>query len=167
MKSIDIRGSVPKPGQYYFILHYYHPDSPNVNVDALIQNGHLYSGETNLEHCPNVAGCRVVLKQRDSDLNSTAFTIQKNFLATFSIPKDENVYLDYLLLVPAENFEEHSLNSEQVSNSKNIMTECIKNNYYIDPNDTTGMTLINYLKKILFKIKIFQISVDHLYFQQL
>ncbi|KPM02403.1 paramyosin-like protein 1, partial [Sarcoptes scabiei] len=94
MPSIDIRGSVPKPGPYHFVLNYYQPKNPKFNVDALIQNGHLFSGVAQLQHCPNTVGCRVALQQRDSESNSTAFNIQNNFLLTLKIPKTENIFVD-------------------------------------------------------------------------
>ncbi|XP_027200224.2 laminin subunit alpha [Dermatophagoides pteronyssinus] len=144
MQSIDIRGTVTKPGPYYFILNYYQPNNPKFDIDALIQNGHLYSGVATLQHCPNTVGCRVPLKQKDSmEWNSTAFSIQKNFQITLKIPTNENspnisdVYLDYLLVIPAENFDEQLIESVPVDGHKNIMAECIKNNYFIDPKNTT------------------------------
>ncbi|OTF81891.1 hypothetical protein BLA29_006928, partial [Euroglyphus maynei] len=143
LQLIDIRGTVPKPGPYYFMLNYYQPKNPKFNIDALIQNGHLYSGVATLEHCPNNVGCRVALKQKDSEWNSTAFTIQKNFQITLKIPTNENspnvsdAYLDYIMVIPAENFDEQSLMSGPSDGHKNIMVECIKNNYFIDTKNTT------------------------------
>lgn len=135
--SIDIRGVVPEPGQYSFIAHYYQPDNPNFELEALIQDSHVYSGVAPIEHCPNTAGCRTVLKQKDN--NSTFFFIEKNFMINLKTPPNADLALDYVLVVPGNSYDPNML-TQTSKDSKNKLAECFQNvHLQADPNEVDGM----------------------------
>ena len=136
--SIDIRGSVPEPGSYAFILHYSQPKNPSFELEALIQDGQFYSGIAPVKYCPNIVGCRVAIRQRESEGNSNLFFIQKNFMITLKTPGNMEAAIDYLLVVPAYAFDPSLLETDTKDHSKNILAECIQSNFYIDPNTTSG-----------------------------
>lgn len=135
-QTIDIRGFVTEPGLYRFVLHYYQPNSPSFEVETLIQNGHFYSGIAKVEHCPNVAGCRVVLKQRDN--NSTFFFIQKNFMITLRPTPASELNLDYILVIPGNDFNEQMLSLAPTDGSKSFLSDCLQSNYYMEPDNMSG-----------------------------
>ena len=131
-----MRGVVTEPGSYSFILHYYQPNKPSFEAEALIQDGQFYSGTAKIEHCPNVAGCRVALHHRDS--NSSFFDIQKNFLITLRTPQNSEVYFDYLLVVPSFSYKDQLLSLASTDVGTNLMSDCLQNNFYIESESANG-----------------------------
>lgn len=137
-QTVDIRGQVPEEGSYSFVLHYYQPNSSSFRAEILIQNGQFYSGVADIEHCPNIAGCRVVLRQRDTE--SLYFYIQKNFMITLRPSKGHDLYLDYIMVVPGSDYKPQILASDN-ENLNAFMTKCNANSmnyFYIDPELTNG-----------------------------
>lgn len=135
-EAIDLRGTVSEPGSYSFVLHYYQPKKPSFEAEALIQDGQFYSGTATIDHCPNIAGCRVALHHRES--NSSFFGIQKNFMITLRIPQDSEVYLDYLLIIPGNSYREQLLTLGSTDVGTNLMVDCLQSNYNIEPERANG-----------------------------
>lgn len=130
---------MPEPGSYSIVLHYYQPRNASFETEALIQDGHFYSGTAVVDHCPNIAGCRVSLRQRDT--NSSFFFIQKNFMITLRTPSDSEMFLDYVLVIPGNSFKEQQLSLISTDVATNLMGSCIQDNYYIDPDSANGKLL--------------------------
>lgn len=162
---IDIRGSVPEPGLYSFILHYYQPNSSQFEIKAEVQDSQVYSGIASIEHCPNIAGCRTVLKH--SDTNSTFFFLQNNFIAKLKLLQSSKFFLDYVLIVPGNSFNTNLLTQTSKDTSNRLLADCLENNFFIDPDTAEGIAfnqVINLVNRDYFvdycKSMIFSITVN-------
>jgi len=136
-QAFDLRGSVTEPGEYTIVLHYYQPQNAGFEAEALIQDGHFYSGTAAVQHCPNIAGCRVVLRQRET--NSSFFFIQKSFTITLRPPSGSKMLLDYALVIPGNSFKEQLLSLPSTDVSPNLVGDCAQSNYYVEPKQAIGM----------------------------
>ncbi|XP_030765960.1 laminin subunit alpha [Sitophilus oryzae] len=127
--TMDLRGKVPYAGYYSFVLHYYQPDHPAFNLDVIIQNGQFYEASVPIEHCPSESGCRSPVFQSD---RNNKFNLLENFLITFKQPENRNVYLDYILVIPADLYNERSLQEEDLDRTGEFISTCGSNNFNID-----------------------------------
>lgn len=98
-KSIDLRGKVPSPGPYTFVLHYYQPHFPGntflldvviithltfleFDLEVIIQNGQFYEAKVPVKHCPSQSGCRATIVQVDQN---NKFSLTENFMITLKV----------------------------------------------------------------------------------
>ncbi|KAI5729364.1 hypothetical protein M8J76_001799 [Diaphorina citri] len=142
---VDIAGTVNNPGAYVFVMHFYQPDFPEFDMDVLIQNGQFYEAQLPVKHCPARSGCRAVVQQTNGN---RMFTLEKNFVATFKEPNHKSVWLDYILLIPANEFNENIINELPYSRAKEFIDVCGKNHFYLD-NSTS-----EFCKKATFSMTI-------------
>ncbi|XP_074042767.1 laminin subunit alpha [Leptinotarsa decemlineata] len=127
--SIDLKGRVPFPGYYTFIVHYYQPQFPVFDLDVIIQNGQFYEAKVPVEHCPSESGCRSVIEQAD---NNNKFSLTENFMITLKQPDNKNVFLDYLLIVPADLYSEQNLIQEDLDRTGEFISLCGSNHFNIN-----------------------------------
>ncbi|KAI1304937.1 Laminin subunit alpha [Halotydeus destructor] len=133
----DIRGKVPRPGYYKIILHYHQLYHPVFDLDVAIQeeSGKLYSAIAPVPFCPSLSGCRTILKQREN--NFTLFDINKGFVATLRLPKDKSVYLDYVMFVGSQDFEEDEyLKLEPQPKVLEFVKDCVQNSFLIGEEES-------------------------------
>lgn len=137
-QAFEMRGNVPEKGEYSFVLHYYQPKRTGFVAEVSIHgDGDYRSSVANIDHCPNMAGCRVVLQTRDT--NSPFFTIQKNFEIKLQTPQDSELFVDYLYVIPGNQYKEQILSLPSTDVGTNLMTtDCLQNNYYIEPEKANG-----------------------------
>ena len=137
-QGFEARGTVPEKGEYSFVLHYYQPKRTGFVAETSIHgDGDYRSSFAVIDHCPNMAGCRAVLQTRDT--NSSFFTIQKNFEIKLQTPPDGELLLDYLYVIPGNQFKESVLQLASTDVGTNLMTaDCMASNYYIDPEKVNG-----------------------------
>ncbi|ERL89440.1 hypothetical protein D910_06807 [Dendroctonus ponderosae] len=127
--TIDMRGKVPDPGYYTFVLHYYQPDYPVFDLEVIIQNGKFYEAKVPVQHCPTLSGCRSLILEG----NNNKFDLLENFMITFKQqPEGKNVYLDYLLVIPADLYSEGHLEEEALDRTGEFISTCGSNNFNID-----------------------------------
>ncbi|CAG9836790.1 unnamed protein product [Diabrotica balteata] len=128
--SLDIKGKVPVPGFYTFMVHYYQPHSPAFDLGVIIQNGAFYETKVRIDHCPSQSGCRAVVTQADGN---RAFSLTENFMMTLKLQNNKDVYLDYLLVVPADLYTEQYLEkSENFDRAGEFISKCGSNHFNID-----------------------------------
>lgn len=137
--GIGIRAKVPSSGVYNLVLHYYQPDHANYDLDVLIRNGELYNAYAPIKHCPGRSGCRTVIRQRDP--NTTHLQLAEDFILTIEKPSKKNIWVDYLLAVPAEVFDPGMLVLTGHDKLEEFLKQCGQNAFFIDPDDTTGLKL--------------------------
>ncbi|XP_065337904.1 laminin subunit alpha [Cloeon dipterum] len=133
-KIIDIAGQVPQEGKYVFIVHFYQPDFPEFEVNGLVHNGQMYEAKLMVPHCPSNSGCRGVIKQIDG---SHEFSLTQNFHLTLRELPNKGMWLDYVIVVPAEHYRPNLLHEVPLDRTGVFISQCGKNNFYIDAN-TTG-----------------------------
>lgn len=131
--SIDTTGKVPRPGEYVFVVQYYQPDYPDYEIDVLVQNGKFYEGKVSVPHCPSITGCRSIVRQVDG---STTFQLIENFVLTLKENSDHNVWLDHLLVIPAELWNEKILEKLQIDQTKDFIKKCSGNHFYVNLTET-------------------------------
>ncbi|XP_035223568.1 laminin subunit alpha-like, partial [Stegodyphus dumicola] len=132
---VDLQGSVPSPGLYVVIVHYYQPDHPKFEASVMIQNGEFHDAVLPLPFCPSVSGCRTVIHAKDSD--ATAFQILENFYITIKQPSNKTVWMDYVLIIPAKQFDESVLNPLRQDQAGKFITQCGQNSFHLD-SDISG-----------------------------
>ncbi|PBC25348.1 Laminin subunit alpha [Apis cerana cerana] len=106
--TVDIHGKVLQPGDYIFIVQYYQPDYPEYELDVLVQNGKFYEAKMSVPHCPSNSGCRSI----ESDGNG--------------------IWLDYILVIPAEQYNEKILKKIQFDQTKEFIKKCGYNHFHIN-----------------------------------
>ncbi|CAG9821860.1 unnamed protein product [Phaedon cochleariae] len=127
--TIDLKGKVSVPGYYSFILHYYQPQFPVFNLDVIIQNGQFYEARVPVEYCPSESGCRAVITQIDGN---NKFSLTENFMMNLKQPGNKNVYLDYLLVVPTDFYNEKNLEEIDLDRTSEFLSMCAGNHFNID-----------------------------------
>ena len=134
---VDVKGKVSHSGLYNVIVHYYQPDYSRMDIDVTIQNGQFHTGILPVKHCPNRNGCRAVIKQRDE--NSTLFQIYEDFMLTLKQPEDKTIWIDYVLIVPAEHFDPDILSLKKQDKISDFLSQCAKNTFHINSDEASGI----------------------------
>ncbi|XP_050725715.1 laminin subunit alpha-like isoform X5 [Eriocheir sinensis] len=144
---VDITGKLKYAGRYLFIVHYYQPLYPDdelvvllthsrneeFEVDVLIQNGQFYEGSLKVPHCPSTSGCRTLIQQLDG---SYVFDILENFVLSLKEPNHKSIWLDYVLVVPEQQFMEQIMHELPVERTTEYIKYCGHNNFHIDTNSS-------------------------------
>ncbi|KAK4877517.1 hypothetical protein RN001_010023 [Aquatica leii] len=126
---IDLHGKVINPGVYAFIVHYFQPDFAQFNLDAILQNGEFYEAHLPVPHCPSLSGCRSLLTENNGN---TMFSLTENFMITLKEPNHKSVYLDYLLIVPADLYSSRILEEDTFDRTGEFISTCGSNHFSID-----------------------------------
>ncbi|CAK9798131.1 Laminin subunit alpha [Anthophora quadrimaculata] len=126
---VDIHAKVPQPGDYTFVVQYYQPDYPEYELDVLVQNGKFYEAKMSVPHCPSNSGCRSVVKQADGNIR---FQLIENFMITFKESSGNGIWLDYILVIPTEQYNEKILKKIQFDQTKEFIKKCGYNHFHIN-----------------------------------
>ncbi|XP_054012773.1 laminin subunit alpha [Hylaeus anthracinus] len=126
---VDIHAKVFQPGDYTFVVQYYQPDYPEYELDVLVQNGKFYEAKISVPHCPSNSGCRSVVRQIDGNIG---FQLIENFVITFKESTENGIWLDYMLVVPSEQYNEKILKKIQVDQTKEFIKKCGYNHFHIN-----------------------------------
>lgn len=128
---VDIHAKVSQPGDYVFVVQYYQPDYPEFELDVLVQNGKFYEAKIPVSHCPSNSGCRSIVRQIDG--GSTIFQLIENFMLTLKEPSDgRGIWLDYVLVIPADLYNEKILSKMQFDQTKEFIKRCGNNHFRIN-----------------------------------
>ncbi|VVC44657.1 Hypothetical protein CINCED_3A025090 [Cinara cedri] len=131
---VDLAGKVPGPGAYVFVVHFYQPDFPAFEMNVLIHNGQTYEAVLPVKHCPSNSGCRSVVKQANGN---TQFQLIENFLLTLKEPNHKSVWLEYVLVVPAQEYRDSIIVEQPFDYTGLFISKCGSNHFYINTS-TTG-----------------------------
>ncbi|KAB0790802.1 hypothetical protein PPYR_15312 [Photinus pyralis] len=126
---IDLHGKVNSPGVYAFIVQYFQPDFAQFNLDAILQNGEFYEAHLPVPHCPSPNGCRSLLTENNGN---TFFSLTENFMVTLKDANHKSVYLDYLLVVPADLYTARILEEDTFDRTGEFIATCGSNHFNID-----------------------------------
>ncbi|CAL7933589.1 unnamed protein product [Xylocopa violacea] len=127
--TVDIHAKVAQPGDYTFVVQYYQPDYPGYELDVLVQNGKFYEAKMSVPHCPSNSGCRSIVKQVDGNAR---FQLIENFMITFKENADNGIWLDYILVIPTEQYNEKVLKKIQFDQTKEFIKKCGYNHFHIN-----------------------------------
>ncbi|XP_075991137.1 laminin subunit alpha isoform X2 [Anticarsia gemmatalis] len=135
VEPLKIEGKVPEPNDYMFLVHYYQPDHPESKIDvALKTDTQSFDSSLPVQHCPSNFGCRALLKQADGN---NRFPVTDNFTITFNDDTGKPVWLDYVLVIAANDFVDTALTEANIIDyTREFIEKCANNHYHIFPNET-------------------------------
>ncbi|XP_064486972.1 laminin subunit alpha-like [Ornithodoros turicata] len=129
--KIEIRGTVPAPGPYVFVVHYYQPEHPSHKLDVKIEDGTSFEGELPLEHCASASGCRAVV--RDSQTQGRDFQLNGDFTLRFIQPDEKkSVWLDYVMVIPEDQFDGSIMNPLPLDKAVEFIKQCGQNSFQMN-----------------------------------
>lgn len=126
---VDVRAKVVRPGDYTFVVQYYQPDYPEYELEVLLQNGKFYEAKMSVPHCPSNSGCRGVVRQADGNIR---FQLIENLMITFKGSGEKGIWLDYVLVVPSEQYNEKILKKIQFDQTKEFIKKCGYNHFHVN-----------------------------------
>ncbi|XP_058457360.1 laminin subunit alpha [Malaya genurostris] len=130
--ALNIKTKVPHPDRYVIIVKFYQPNHPTFNIQYHIEaDRQNYDGKLPLRHCPANSGCREILKQ---DNGYIWFDLEDTFDFTLLNGATKGVWLDYILLVPADQFYEDLLHEETFDQTKEFIQKCGQDHFHIQLN---------------------------------
>ncbi|CAG9860176.1 unnamed protein product [Phyllotreta striolata] len=141
--TVDLRGKVPQPGAYAILVHYHQPHYSAFDAPVVVQNGVFYEASVRLEHCPSTSGCRAAVTLGPK---GRSYQLTENFMVTVRLPEDRDVYLEYLLVVPEDLYDERSLQPGDLDRTGEFVSTCGRNHFNIDT------TAEGFCKKAAFSI---------------
>ncbi|CAM4653046.1 unnamed protein product [Caretta caretta] len=117
-------------GRYAFVVHYYQPNHPTFPVEVLINGGRIWQGQAKAAFCPHGYGCRSVVVAENQiilDLTDNELTV------IVRVPAGQQLWLDYILVVPEDSYSSHYLLEEPLDKSYEFISSCGVNSFYINP----------------------------------
>lgn len=130
--ALNVKAKVSHPDRYVVIVKFYQPNHPTYNIQYRIESDRQnYDGKLLLRHCPANSGCREVLKQ---DNGYIWFDLEDTFDFTLLSSVTKGVWLDYILLVPADQFHEDLLQEETFDQTKEFIQKCGQDHFHIQLN---------------------------------
>lgn len=130
--TIEIKSKVQQPGRYVVLIKFYQPDHPQFNIIYRIETERQnYDGKIAVKNCPSNSGCRQLIKQ---DTGYMWFDIDENFTFTITNNQARGVWLDYVLIVPAEQFSDDLLQEELFDQTQEFIRNCGSDHFHIQLN---------------------------------
>ncbi|XP_060030064.1 laminin subunit alpha-3 [Erinaceus europaeus] len=128
--QVTLRGLIPHPGRYVFVIHFSQPAHPMFPTQVLVDGGHLSPGSFHASFCPHVLGCQDQVVTEDQ----VEFDISKPEVSvTVKVPEEKSLVLVRVLVVPAENHDYQILHKKSVDKSLEFISSCGGDSFYIDP----------------------------------
>lgn len=142
--TIVIESKVSEPKRYVILVKYYQPHHPTYNVMYTLTAGkNQYDGKFEISHCPSSSGCRGVIKPSGEEW---WFDIEDEFKFTITNNRPQGVWLDYLVIVPVDQYNDDLLEEETFDQTKEFIGECGQDHFYITHNAT------EFCKKAVFSL---------------
>ncbi|XP_034480299.1 laminin subunit alpha [Drosophila innubila] len=130
--SIVIESKVSDPNRYVILIKYYQPNHPKYQVLYTLTAGkNQYDGKFDIQHCPSSSGCRGVIRPMGDD---EWFNIDDDFKFTMTNSRPQGVWLDYLVVVPVDQYNDDLLVEETFDQTKEFIKNCGQDHYHITHN---------------------------------
>ena len=98
-KVHDLSGSVPRPGKYAAIVHYYQPMHASFDSKVSITSDRALDGTVRFHYCPHTSGCRSVIRNLNA---ATFFDIGRTSVGLeFTIPANSSTWIVSFLAIRA------------------------------------------------------------------
>lgn len=136
-ESVQFSGKVHESGHYVIIVGYFQPNHPQFKIFYRLQTENQnYDGKFTLNHCPSTSGCRGIIQQ---DNGYAWFDIEDTFTFSFTNTNQYGVWLDYIILVPIDVYNdplynERILNEEPFDQTAEFLKECGQDHFNIQLN---------------------------------
>uniref|UniRef100_A0A1B0CH53 Netrin axonal chemotropic factor n=1 Tax=Lutzomyia longipalpis TaxID=7200 RepID=A0A1B0CH53_LUTLO len=143
--SIEIKSKVPSPGRYVILVKFYQPNYSTFNINyRLDADRQMHEGKFPVRHCPSNIGCRELIKGEGEYI---WFDIEDSFTLTLTnVHRDRDVWLDFILVVPADQFKEYLLTQETFDQTKEFIQYCGQDHFHIHLNAS------DFCKKAVFSL---------------
>ncbi|KAK6179097.1 hypothetical protein SNE40_011531 [Patella caerulea] len=127
--SIEVEGIVRTPSQHVFLIQYYQPNSVGIDVPVTVYvGGQPIKGVFHSTYCPSVTGCRGTVKF--DEVSSEILTLKDtNVRLVVNNTEDTDLWLDYVLLVPAGNYRLTDLDLNPIDKSANFLKRCVNEGF--------------------------------------
>ncbi|XP_028412186.1 laminin subunit alpha-like, partial [Dendronephthya gigantea] len=135
--SFDKEGFVPRTGDYAVIVHYYQPYHTTVESDTTVSSVATGRGKTSFKYCPNTSGCRAVVKRLDG---GDTFRLGNRVAVNFKLPKDNQLWIDYILFVPKDSYSPVLVSGEPVDRTNDFVEHCSKNDLHVTKDEKSFCT---------------------------
>jgi laminin alpha 3/5 len=130
--SVQFGGKAHEPGRYVIIVGYFQPNHPKFNIVYRLQTENQnYDGKFTLNHCPSTSGCRGIIQQDDG---FAWFDIDDTFTFSFTNLNSYGVWLDYIILVPVEVYNDRLLNEDEFDQTTEFLKECGQDHFNVQLN---------------------------------
>ncbi|ALC44510.1 LanA [Drosophila busckii] len=130
--TIVIESKVSEPRRYVILVKYYQPHNPKYQVHYTLTAGkNQYDGKFDIQHCPSSSGCRGVIQPAG---DNPWFDIEDDFKFTLTNNRRQSVWLDYLVVVPLEQFNNDLLVEETFDQTKEFIKNCGQDHFHITHN---------------------------------
>lgn len=131
-QSVQINGKVHEAGRYVIIVGYFQPNHPKFNIIYRLQtDSQNYDGKFTLNHCPSTSGCRGSIQQSDG---YPWFDINDAFTFSFTNLNSYGVWLDYIMLVPYDQYKDEMLMEENFDQTAEFLKECGQDHFNVQLN---------------------------------
>ena len=126
--SFDKEAIVPTSGDYAIMVHYYQPYHTTVESETAVSSVETRRGTTSFKYCPNTSGCRTVVKRLDG---GDMFKLGNKVALNFKLPNDNNLWIDYILIVPKASYSPLLASGEPVDRTNDFVEHCSKDNLHV------------------------------------
>ncbi|ESO94906.1 hypothetical protein LOTGIDRAFT_144813 [Lottia gigantea] len=130
--SIEIEGEVGTRRQFVFLIQYYQPNKVGMTVPITVYvNNQPMHGKFNAKYCPSVTGCRgtVIFDETSSEILTLK---DKNVRLLVNNTEDGDLWLDYVLFVPASNYKLTDLDLQPIDKSANFLQACVNEGFELN-----------------------------------
>ncbi|RUS82429.1 hypothetical protein EGW08_009817 [Elysia chlorotica] len=132
---LELLGNVSKPGKYNLIVHYYMPTESRLDIPVtLYDDGQVLSGRFQPLFCPNNVGCRATITFDQSGGRNVTLT-GPEIRVLFNGTLGRNIWLDYLIVFPADQFSNDYLDILPLDNSKLFIDKCVDEGFQLNVTD--------------------------------
>lgn len=87
----DFSGSIPRPGNYAVIVHYYQPMHSSFDSRVSITSDRALDGTVKFHYCPHTSGCRSVV--RDVNVKHLFNLGRTSVGVEFNIPENASTWI--------------------------------------------------------------------------
>ncbi|XP_055884413.1 laminin subunit alpha-like isoform X2 [Biomphalaria glabrata] len=135
VRPLELYGQVPKPGQYVFIVHYYMPKEAGLAIPvSVFADGVESTGIFSPRFCPNIVGCRATIRFDISGGNVVRLT-GTDIKAVFNGTRVGQIWLDYMLIVPVDQYNPDFLDVLPVDKSAEFLKKCVDDGFQLKEGD--------------------------------
>ncbi|XP_059144333.1 laminin subunit alpha-like [Physella acuta] len=128
---ITLFGKVTKPGQYVFVVHYYMPSLAGLNIPiTMYVDGKEFTGTFSPIYCPNIVGCRETIKFDATGGNALRMTAT-DVKVVFNSTTGGKIWLDYLLIVPQDQYKYDVLDVQPIDKSGEFLNLCVDEGFQL------------------------------------
>ena len=150
---VDIAGSVPAAGFYVLVAKYYQPNQAEfelpmnvttapaegqaLDLEEQLASGQYVAAVLPLPPCASNTGCRSVIETvpKEGVAKGRDFDLTDVFILQTANPEQKPAWLESVIAIPSENFDEGFLSPERVDKSRDFALQCGQNHFYVSTEE--------------------------------